>query len=86
MEPDEAILRCLCHAILRYLARHPDAADTVCGIANWWLPESERDVSERMIERALDRLVEAGRVTKYVLVDGSVLYAHRVAKQDGKAR
>jgi hypothetical protein len=39
-----------------------------------------------MIERALDRLVEAGRVTKYLLVDGTVLYAHRVAKQDGEAR
>ncbi len=39
-----------------------------------------------MIERALDRLVEAGQVTKYLLIDGTALYAHQVTAQDDKAR
>jgi hypothetical protein len=39
-----------------------------------------------MIERALDRLVEARRMTKYLLIDGTALYAHQVTAQDESAR
>jgi Fe2+ or Zn2+ uptake regulation protein len=44
--------------ILRYLNKHPDAADTASGIHQWWLLHEgeERSISE--VQAALDRLVE----------------------------
>jgi hypothetical protein len=75
VEPEEVVFSNLCDAIVRYLTQHPDAADTVCGIANWWLPPERRDVDERMIQRALDGLVREGKVTRHLLVDGTFLYA-----------
>lgn len=84
VESDEVILVKLGDAIVLYLALHPDAADTACGIANWWLPTLQRDADQRLIQRVLDRLVCDGRVMRYLLVDGTVLYARDITK-DGPA-
>jgi Fe2+ or Zn2+ uptake regulation protein len=84
VEADESNLGSVCGAILHYLAQHPDAADTVSGIANWWLPDAQRNVSERTIQRALERLVAHGKVKKNRLAGGTVLYSHEVANGDGK--
>lgn len=63
------------HAVLAYLDRHPDAADTLDGIVSWWLPQ-QRYVTERdRIERALGGLVERGELRRDRLPDGAVLYA-----------
>jgi Fe2+ or Zn2+ uptake regulation protein len=75
VDPDEVILSKLCDAIVGYLKQHPDAADTARGIGNWWLPAERCDADARLIQRALDRLVEQGRVTRHALVDGTILYA-----------
>jgi len=47
----------IARAILRYLRTHPDAKDTLDGIAQWWLLRewTERRVAE--IERAVTFLV-----------------------------
>lgn len=44
--------------ILRYLNQNPNAADTVEGILEWWLPQQSISEEERVIERALELLVE----------------------------
>src|SRR5262245_5864492 len=44
--------------ILRYLAENPQAADTVDGIIQWWLPQRTIIEEQEEVERALDRLVE----------------------------
>lgn len=49
-------------AILRYLESHPEAKDTLDGIAHWWL---RREWSERLlgdVERAVALLVSRGLV------------------------
>ena len=60
-------------ALLRYLASHPDAADTVDGIAEWWLPRGAR--AERgIVEAALERLLAQGIVRRQTNTDQHVLY------------
>lgn len=44
-------------AVLRYLSAHPDAKDTLEGIARWWL---QREWTERLfddVQRAVDLLL-----------------------------
>lgn len=52
---DEISLR-----ILAYLAENPAAADTVEGIAHWWLLEREIRDQSAAIERALAALAAEG--------------------------
>jgi hypothetical protein len=62
-------------SVVGYLRHHPQAADTVEGIVNWWLPR-QRYASERAsIERALGRLVDAGVLKRSRLPDGVDLFA-----------
>jgi uncharacterized protein YigA (DUF484 family) len=44
-------------AILAYLLEHPDAQDTLAGIAEWWLPEEEANTQLAIVKDALDQLV-----------------------------
>ncbi len=65
---EEASVDC---QIERYLRCHPNAADTLEGVASWWL----QDVPLQQIEAALQRLVEAGVVVKKTVPGGRFLYA-----------
>lgn len=44
-------------AILAYLLEHPDAQDTLAGIAEWWLPEEDQNTQLAIVKNALDQLV-----------------------------
>jgi hypothetical protein len=44
--------------ILRYLDQNPNAADTVEGILEWWLPKQSIYEEEKVVKRALDEMVE----------------------------
>ena len=46
--------------ILEYLAEHPNAMDTLEGIAGWWLERHRIRVSVEALSRVLERLVESG--------------------------
>jgi hypothetical protein len=60
-------------AILRYLHSHPDAADTVDGICEWWLPRHWR-VDARYVEAALQRMYAQGLVRRRENADQHVVY------------
>jgi hypothetical protein len=60
--------------ILSYLRNHPNAADTLDGILNWWLPRQRYETEQQRIEQALEYLVTQGLVSKKVLSDGTILY------------
>jgi len=62
-------------AVRRYLRERPDAADTVAGIAQWWLPAEMRGAPTPQLRQALADLIAAGEVRCTVLPDGSELYA-----------
>jgi hypothetical protein len=47
----------IARAILDYLLEHPDAQDTLAGIAEWWLPEEKMKTRSAIVKDALDQLV-----------------------------
>ncbi|MCU0968211.1 MAG: hypothetical protein MUF03_05185 [Rubrivivax sp.] len=51
-------------AIRDYLARHPNAADTVEGIQRWWLLGALGEVPPALVEQALERLEGDGAVRR----------------------
>jgi hypothetical protein len=62
----------VCLEIVHYLTRNSGAADTVRGIAEWWI---RRDVPTTL--EALLRLQESGIVESYVIQDdGAFVYAY----------
>ncbi|HEY8683192.1 MAG TPA: hypothetical protein VIM06_08475 [Rhodanobacter sp.] len=63
------------HAVLAYLHCHPQAADTLRGIVNWWLPQQRYESECQHIEHVLGRLVAEGLLHCDQLPDGEVLYA-----------
>ncbi len=59
-------------ALLAYLARNPQAADSLAGVARWWLDDS---VSIERVRSALDHLVAIGALRRAQLADGTDWYA-----------
>jgi hypothetical protein len=70
--PNERIV-VIADMIERYVSEHPRAADTVRGISQWWVEGRRGSPAE--VQQALDRLVEAGRLSRIMLADGTVIYA-----------
>lgn len=72
---DDVIFPQLRDEILNYLRRHPQAADTVTGIASWWLPQQRGEEADLTgVQQALDELATQGLVIKTVRADGTILY------------
>ena len=65
-------------ALSRYLRERPDAADTLVGIAQWWLPAAMRSTSMERLRLVLAELVAAHEVRCTVLPDGTELYSRAV--------
>jgi len=68
-------------ALGRYLRERPDAADTLVGIAQWWLPANMRGTSMERLRLALAELVAANEVRCTTLPDGSELYSRAVDRE-----
>ena len=75
-DTEESRIAQLRDEILKYLGTHPQAADTVEGIANWWLPRQRYEEDIQKVQQALDGLVERGLVAKTTLANGTILYEH----------
>jgi len=64
----------LARDILKYLAEHPGAEDTVEGIARWWLLHQNILRAITLVEAALEKLVKQKAITEYVGPDGRTYY------------
>ena len=60
--------------ILDYLARHPDAQDTIEGILHWWVLDACIRKWTPKIEKTVDELVERGFLEQKVSQDGNTVY------------
>ena len=49
----------ICEELLGYLWEHPDAMDTLTGIADWWLPRHRVRVDVEQVAQALRTLEES---------------------------
>lgn len=63
----------------QYVALHPTAADTVDGIARWWLDRPEQPSLSR-VEAALESLASRGLLARAFLPDGRTVYSARHAR------
>ncbi len=71
----------VCDAILRYLAMHPDAADSAIGIRQWWLQDQDVNPTPGELQDALNRLVADGLIRRDERIGGVDIYSARVATQ-----
>jgi len=68
--------------IASYLTAHRKAADTLEGVAGWWITRHRVEESQQRVREALDLLVAQGKVNREPLADGGMLYS---LNQDGPA-
>jgi hypothetical protein len=61
-------------AILDYLRKHPEAQDTLAGIAEWWLPTQGIRNGAANVKEALDELVAEGLLSEHQGKDAQVSY------------
>jgi hypothetical protein len=66
--------RVIADAIEHYLQRHPAAADSELGIAEWWLAEQGLEGSAKDVKGALEMLERKGVVEAVVLDDGRCVW------------
>jgi hypothetical protein len=64
----------LAEAIMNYLDCHPNAADSIAGIMQWWLPHDLSSASLDDVQGALDKLIAEHRVTRSLLPGGTELF------------
>ncbi|HSB09204.1 MAG TPA: hypothetical protein VLM38_06805 [Blastocatellia bacterium] len=62
------------YEILSYLVKHPDALDTLEGVAEWWVFAQKIDSRTLQVEQALGDLVSKGLVLERKGRDGRSHY------------
>jgi hypothetical protein len=60
--------------ILEYLAKHPDAQDTIDGILHWWVIDASIRRWAPKIAETVAQLVEQGYLEQKQSADGNVIY------------
>lgn len=61
-------------AIVKYLWQHPDAQDTLLGIAEWWLPEEQMKSQTTTVAEALSDLVARELIVERKGTDSQIHY------------
>jgi Fe2+ or Zn2+ uptake regulation protein len=64
-EDDDAVAE----SVLSYLAEHPQAMDTLEGIAEWWIAREQVRVNVTTLGRVVRRLTEIGVLEEIVAGD-----------------
>jgi hypothetical protein len=80
--PTDPLLLSPAPEILDYLARHPEAQDTLDGILHWWVLDSCVKRWAPKIAETVAELVEQGFVEQKRSADGKIFYhvsAHYLA-------
>jgi hypothetical protein len=61
-------------AILGYLLRHPDAGDTLEGIAEWWIRMEKIEIEIQQVSSVVASLVEQGLLLQKTVNKKNDLY------------
>lgn len=75
------IVRQTCDEVRRYLDENPRAADSLDGVAAFWVRSGVHGGALVVVQRALELLTAAGRVSQETLPDGGILYRARGATE-----
>jgi hypothetical protein len=74
----ELTLSHVARGILDYLRSHPEAQDTIAGIAEWWLPKGNVKTPLKDVESALEELVAKELVIERTSRDFQIHYRMNV--------
>lgn len=80
---DERDVHDVARQIADYLEQHPRSADTLEGVVNWWLRLQRYTEASRVVEQALQLLIEEQKVRKQVMADGTAVYSKTNGIQRG---
>lgn len=64
-------------SVIEYLHQHPQAADSLDGIVQWWLPRQRYETARERIGQILEKLVVDGILRSQLLADGTAVYSLR---------
>ena len=65
----------IANEIITYISDRKNAADTIDGIANWWVLRQRIYEERSRVEKAVSYLCSKGVLKEQILADGSVLYS-----------
>ena len=71
---DQSKKEILCRKILSYLEKHPNAGDTLEGIAVWWIEQQLIEELVDEVEEALESLVKKGLIQANISQPGLTIY------------
>ena len=71
---DEQDIKRVAREIERYLQSHPAAADSLEGVAKWWLTLQRYNNALATVQEALEYLIADGRIAKVKNPDGAYIY------------
>lgn len=72
----------LANEIKGYLVNHPEASDSLEGIAKWWLVMQRYEVAMDKVQEALEHLVDEGEISKSSTTVGKIIYYSCNPKSD----
>lgn len=81
-DTNDSEVRRIAEKIACYLRAHPYAADTIEGIAEWWLPSKGIEVSASMIQQALNDLCAQSVVVCHAHPNGNNIYSSQQAQDE----
>ena len=81
---DQDEIRSIAMEIKHYLDEHPNAADSVEGIAKWWLTRQRYEEALERVQKALDYLVVNGMVQSVKARTDKVIYLNVNKTDDTK--
>ncbi len=62
-------------AVERYLSDHKSAADSLENVMKWWLSHQRYQEALEDVQKALDYLVNNGRIVKTKNTDGTFIFS-----------
>ena len=75
VDAEERDVEKIAKMIIRYLNRHPNAADSAEGIVNWWLTQPFYGGSIETVNKALEHLLAQGLIKKSYTPGGKIVYS-----------
>lgn len=78
---NQADIKALADEIAAYLREREQVADTIEGIARWWIMRQRLQEGQRKVAQAMEYLCASGVVTTRKLPDGVVLYTSSSQKE-----
>jgi hypothetical protein len=74
----------IANEIACYMKQHAGGADTLEGVARWWITRQRLSEAEQKVREAVEWLYSEGLIHKRVLADGTVLYSPAKQAQEKK--